>query len=213
MNDHALVDALAQYRAGLDAEIALLEQLALVAARQRGVTVRRDFEQLGIEGDERDRLTRALVAVEEGLQPVRARLSAARDRVTTLSVNNVDVTSEFTNGKIGGLSYARDTLIPGYQSRLDDIAHGVAQHEAEAHPLRERRPRVGVADARQHRVDRRRRGRRAALGGDGRCGADHLDVALHEPGAPRRAENVTGYRIVPFAGVLAVRLASASDLA
>ncbi len=84
MNDHALVDALAQYRAGLDAEIALLEQLALVAARQRGVTVRRDFEQLGIEGDERDRLTRALVAVEEGLQPVRARLSAARDRVATL---------------------------------------------------------------------------------------------------------------------------------
>ena len=46
-----------------------------------------------------------------------------------------------------------------------------------------------------------------------RAGADHLDVALHEPGAPRRAENVTGYRIVPFAGVLAVRLASASDLA
>lgn len=45
-----------------------------------------------------------------------------------------------------------------------------------------------------------------------RAGADHLDVALHEPGAPRRAENVTGYRIVPFTGVLAVRLASASDL-
>lgn len=84
MNDHALVDALAQYRAGLDAEIALLEQLALVAARQRGVTARRDFERLGVEGDERDRLTRALVAVEEGLQPVRARLSAARDRVATL---------------------------------------------------------------------------------------------------------------------------------
>ena len=59
-------------------------QLAVVAARQRGVTARRDFEQLGIEGDERDRLTRALVAVEEGLQPVRARLSAARDRVATL---------------------------------------------------------------------------------------------------------------------------------
>ena len=37
-------------------------------------------------------------------------------------------------------------------------------------------------------------------------------IALHEPGAPRRAENVTGYRIVPFTGVLAVRLASASDL-
>ncbi len=83
MNGHVLVDALAEYRAGLDAEIALLEQLALVAVRQRGVTVRRDFEQLGVEGDERDRLTRALVAVEEGLQPVRARLSAARDIVVT----------------------------------------------------------------------------------------------------------------------------------
>ncbi|MBP7779418.1 MAG: hypothetical protein KA371_20050 [Acidobacteria bacterium] len=83
MNDHVLVDALAEYRAGLDAEIALLEQLALVATRQRRVTARRDFEQLGVEGDERDRLTRALVAVEEGLQPVRARLSAARDSVVT----------------------------------------------------------------------------------------------------------------------------------
>ena len=83
MNDHVLVDALAEYRAGLDAEIALLEQLALVATRQRRVTARRDFEQLGVEGDERDRLTRALVAVEEGQQPVRARLSAARDSVVT----------------------------------------------------------------------------------------------------------------------------------
>jgi len=83
VNDHVLVDALAEYRAGLDAEIALLEQLALVATRQRRVTARRDFEQLGVEGDERDRLTRALVAVEEGLQPVRARLSAARDSVVT----------------------------------------------------------------------------------------------------------------------------------
>lgn len=84
MNDHALVDALAQYRAGLDAEIALLEQLALVAARQCAVTARRDFEQLGVEGDERDRLTHALVTVEQGLQPIRARLGAARDRTAAL---------------------------------------------------------------------------------------------------------------------------------
>ncbi|WP_454118123.1 hypothetical protein [Microbacterium lacticum] len=46
-----------------------------------------------------------------------------------------------------------------------------------------------------------------------RAGADHLDIALHEPGAPRRTANVTGYRLVPFGGVLAVRVASASDLA
>lgn len=82
MNDRDLADSLLQYRAGLEAEIALLVQLEVVAARQRGVTARRDFEQLGAEGDERDRLTRALVSLEEGLQPVRANLSRARDLVT-----------------------------------------------------------------------------------------------------------------------------------
>jgi hypothetical protein len=82
--DRDLADCLAQYRAGLEAELALLGQLDLVAARQRGVTARRDFESLGAEGEERDRLTRALVALEEGLQPVRARLSRARDLVARI---------------------------------------------------------------------------------------------------------------------------------
>ncbi len=45
-----------------------------------------------------------------------------------------------------------------------------------------------------------------------RAGADHLDLALHDAGAPRRAGNVTGYRIVPFAAVAAVRLTSAADV-
>lgn len=45
----------------------------------------------------------------------------------TLTLGNVDVTSEITSGRIGGLSHARDTLIPGYQARLDDMAYGVAQ--------------------------------------------------------------------------------------
>ncbi len=82
MNERALADCLEQYRTGLEAEIALLVQLEVVAGRQRGVTTRRDFEQLGAEGDERDRLTRALVSLEEGLQPVRATLARARDLVS-----------------------------------------------------------------------------------------------------------------------------------
>lgn len=45
-----------------------------------------------------------------------------------------------------------------------------------------------------------------------RAGADHLDLALHEAGAARRAENVTGYRIVPFTAVVAVRLDASADL-
>lgn len=80
MTDADLRDALAQYRAGLEAELALLDQLAQVATRQHGESARRDFEGLGLAGEERDRLTRALVAIENGLQPVRARLTAARDR-------------------------------------------------------------------------------------------------------------------------------------
>jgi hypothetical protein len=39
-----------------------------------------------------------------------------------------------------------------------------------------------------------------------RAGADHLDLALHEPGAARRAGDVLGYRLVPFGSVGWVRL-------
>lgn len=85
MSDPELADALAQYRAGLEAELALLEQLAHVATRQRNVTERRDYEQLEREGDERDRLTRALVAVEDGLRSVRSRLAQARNLVATMT--------------------------------------------------------------------------------------------------------------------------------
>lgn len=45
-----------------------------------------------------------------------------------------------------------------------------------------------------------------------RAGADHLDLALHEPGAPRRAPNVTGYRVVPFAAVALLRLDAPGEL-
>jgi hypothetical protein len=45
-----------------------------------------------------------------------------------------------------------------------------------------------------------------------RAGADHLDIALHEPGAPRRAAAVTGHRIVPFPAVAWIRLDAGSPL-
>ncbi len=44
-----------------------------------------------------------------------------------------------------------------------------------------------------------------------RAGADHLDLAEHEPGTPRRASVVTGHRIVPFAAVAWVRVEHADD--
>lgn len=42
---------------------------------------------------------------------------------------------------------------------------------------------------------------RALTGTIDRAGADHLDIALHEPGAVRRAGDVTGYRLVPFEAI------------
>jgi flagellar hook-associated protein 1 len=45
----------------------------------------------------------------------------------TLSLGGADVTGDFTTGSIGGQSYVRDTAIPDYLSRLDNMAFAVAQ--------------------------------------------------------------------------------------
>jgi len=45
-----------------------------------------------------------------------------------------------------------------------------------------------------------------------RAGADHLDIALHEPGAPRRTDAVAGYRLVPFSAVAWIRADEAPAL-
>ena len=37
-----------------------------------------------------------------------------------------------------------------------------------------------------------------------RVARDHVDLALHEPGSPRREREVQGYRIVPLDRVLLV---------
>ena len=47
---------------------------------------------------------------------------------------------------------------------------------------------------------------RSLTGTIDRAGADHLDIALHEPGAPRRASEVTGHRLVPFDALAWIRL-------
>lgn len=49
-------------------------------------------------------------------------------------------------------------------------------------------------------------GGRQLAGTIDRAGADHLDLALHDPGAPRRAAEVTGHRLVPFAAIAWVRV-------
>lgn len=53
---------------------------------------------------------------------------------------------------------------------------------------------------------------RALHGTIDRAGADHLDLALHDPGAPRRADAVTGHRVVPFATIGWVRIDGGSSV-
>jgi flagellar hook-associated protein 1 len=47
--------------------------------------------------------------------------------LSTISSNGVDITSEIQSGTLGGLLQVRDTTIPGYISRLDDIAYALNQ--------------------------------------------------------------------------------------
>jgi len=45
-----------------------------------------------------------------------------------------------------------------------------------------------------------------------RAGVDHLDLALHDPGSPRRAADVRGFRVVPFAAIAWVRVEGRSSI-
>ncbi|MDE0547288.1 hypothetical protein [Microbacterium sp. C7(2022)] len=63
------------------------------------------------------------------------------------------------------------------------------------------RRRVGVAV-------QLRRGGSPLTGTIDRAGADHLDIALHDAGAPRRSGHVTAFRVIPFSAIAWVRLES-----
>jgi hypothetical protein len=67
-----------QYRAGLEAEMALLHQLETLAARQRELAVGADLSDAPSLIDVRDRVMANLVAVEHELKPIRTALSEHR---------------------------------------------------------------------------------------------------------------------------------------
>ena len=60
-----------EYRAGLEAEIALLRHLATLAAREREVTESARFDALDDVSEARDQVMAALASLEAGLRPIR----------------------------------------------------------------------------------------------------------------------------------------------
>jgi len=79
MTPDELLRLIAQYRAGIEAELNLLRQLAEVSALQRSVTGNGDFAAFNAASDERDQIMRSLVTIEEGLREVRATLTEHRE--------------------------------------------------------------------------------------------------------------------------------------
>lgn len=76
-----LLPLVSQYRAGLEAEIALLQRLAALAERERVVTASGSLASLTEITDARDGIMANLVAVEAQLAPIRKLLVGMRGRL------------------------------------------------------------------------------------------------------------------------------------
>jgi hypothetical protein len=76
----ALAELVEQYRAGIEAELNLLRQLAVIAERQRSVTDEGNLTAFGDAADGRDEIMRSLVMLEENLRGIRQSLTAQRDQ-------------------------------------------------------------------------------------------------------------------------------------
>jgi hypothetical protein len=78
MTREQLVEAIGEYRAGLEAELTLIRQLADLAARQREITGSGDLVAFDRVADARDRIMRSLLTIEEDLRIVRETLASQR---------------------------------------------------------------------------------------------------------------------------------------
>jgi hypothetical protein len=73
-----LVALVAQYRAGLEAELALLHRLEVLADRQRETSRRGELDALAVVTDERDGLMASIVTIEHEMKPIRLKLLERR---------------------------------------------------------------------------------------------------------------------------------------
>jgi hypothetical protein len=84
MTPGQLAPLIEEYRAGLEAELRLLQQLFQVSHQQQEVSRDGDFGAFDQAADDRDRLMQSLVAVEAGLRGVRQTLLAHREQAMGL---------------------------------------------------------------------------------------------------------------------------------
>jgi hypothetical protein len=82
MTSGELLPLMAQYRAGLEAEMALLHRLELLSARQRELSEDGDIDALPPIVDQRDSVMASLVRIEHELKPVRLALAEHRTELT-----------------------------------------------------------------------------------------------------------------------------------
>jgi hypothetical protein len=85
MSDVTLPQLVAQYRAGLEAEMTLLHRLESIAAGQRSASEQNDLETLSLVSDQRDRVMAGLVRIEAELKPIRKILHDHRRELEALA--------------------------------------------------------------------------------------------------------------------------------
>ncbi len=85
MTDGPLTGLIDQYRAGLEAEIAILRRLQRISVEQREATDAHDLDALHLAADERDRLMAALVNIEGPLRDVRETIGQSRSEARLIT--------------------------------------------------------------------------------------------------------------------------------
>ena len=112
-----LLPLVTQYRAGLEAEIALLQRLAALAERERDVTASGSLVALNEISDARDGVMASLVAVEAQLTSVRRILVDTRERLagseafeelTTLHKEAADLASSIMTADVHSMASLRE---------------------------------------------------------------------------------------------------------
>ena len=84
MTADELPQLIAHYRAGLEAEMTLLQLLQMIATEQRELSQQGSVAALSAVCDRRDRVTAGLVRIEHELKPVRATLLQNRPALERL---------------------------------------------------------------------------------------------------------------------------------